>query len=259
METKVKYDFNDITFLIPVRLDSVYRLENLLLSIDFLQKYFDTNIKVMEAYKYKNRILEKLLPKSVEYHFIKDRDPVYHRTKYQNLLLENVETPYISIWEADIIAQPELILDAITQLRKNKIEVAFPFNGKVMAVQPILREYYAKIKDVEFLNRNVEKMNILYNRTDLAGGAIFLNKEAYIKAGKDNEKFYGWGDEDFERVHRWRALEYKIFRADGHLYHLYHTRGDNSVYKSNFYNSYTRGIVAKTYNSSKEEILKSLE
>jgi predicted glycosyltransferase involved in capsule biosynthesis len=259
MTVKIKHDFNDITFLIPIRLDSIYRLENLLLSIDFLQKYFETNIKVLEAYKYKNRILEGLLPRNVEYVFIKDRDPVFHRTKYQNLLLKDVETPYISIWEADIIAQPELMIDAITQLRENKAEAAFPYNGTVMNVSPILRAYYAKNRDMDFLQRNKDKMDILYDRTDLVGGAILLNKEAYIKAGKDNEKFYGWGNEDFERMHRWKVLEYCIFRADGHLYHLCHSRGHNSIYKSNYYTDFSLNLLIKTKLSSKEEILKSLE
>lgn len=254
-----KYNLKDITFLIPIRLDSFHRLENLLLSIDFLQKYFDTNIKVLEAYKYNNSILSKLLPENVEYQFVKDRDPVYHRTKYQNMLLEGVETLYIAIWETDIIAYPEAIIECVEKLRRNETEVALPYNGKVMDVTPILREHYAKIKDVEFLHRNAEKMNILYNRTDLVGGAIFLNREAYIKAGKDNESFYGWGNEDFERIIRWETLCYRIFKSDTTLYHLHHTRGENSVYKSGSYTTFTLNLLKKTRTCSQEDIFKLLQ
>ena len=254
-----KYNLTDITFLIPIRLDSFSRLENLLLSVNFLQKHFDTNIKVLEACKYNNEILSKLLPDNVEYKFVKDRDPVYHRTKYQNMLLEGVETPYIAIWEADIIAYPEAIIECVEKLRKNEAEVAFPYNGTVMNVCSILRDCYAKTKDLHVLHRNTEKMKTLYNRTDLVGGAIFLNKEAYIKAGKDNECFYGWGDEDFERIYKWKALKYSIYRSDIHLYHLHHNRSSNSQYISPFYRKYTRSIIAKTSMKSKEEILKSIQ
>ena len=54
-----KYDFSDVTFLIPVRVDSLYRLENLQLCVHFLQRYFHTSVKVLEA---QNR--DKLLYKN---------------------------------------------------------------------------------------------------------------------------------------------------------------------------------------------------
>lgn len=68
-----RYNLSDITFLIPIRLDSISRLENLILSINSLQKYFITNIKVLEADKHNNHILERQ-PNGVEYDFIENFD-----------------------------------------------------------------------------------------------------------------------------------------------------------------------------------------
>lgn len=70
-----KIDFRDLTFLVPVRLDSIIRLENLLVSIDSISKTFDTNIYVLESSSYKNGILEQILPSNVEYVFVEDKDP----------------------------------------------------------------------------------------------------------------------------------------------------------------------------------------
>ena len=63
-----------MTFMIPVRLDSVVRLENLILSVQSLLRYFDTNIMVLEAASYRNGIIQKMLGKKIQYLFLEDRD-----------------------------------------------------------------------------------------------------------------------------------------------------------------------------------------
>lgn len=72
-----KVDFKDLTFLIPVRLDSIIRLENLLASIDSINETFDTNVYVLESCSYKNKLLERILPNNVKYVFIEDKDPIF--------------------------------------------------------------------------------------------------------------------------------------------------------------------------------------
>lgn len=251
-----RYNLSDITFLIPIRLDSISRLENLILSINSLQKYFITNVKVLEADKHNNHILERQL-NGVEYDFIQDQDWVYHRTKYQNILTNNIHTPYIAIWEADIIAQPNLIIQAMEALRHGYADVAFPYNGKVLNVSEIIRSFYIIEPNIDYLIKNSSRMNLLYE-FDLVGGAIFINKEKYILAGKDNEKYYGWGNEDFERMIRWKALNYKIYRADGYLFHLWHTRGSNSCYLSDFHGKIRCGMNYLDNLCSQDEILKEI-
>ena len=61
-----KYDLTDVSFLIPIRLDSIIRLENLIASIKFLLKNFKTKVIVLQADKYDNGILKKLLNRNVE-------------------------------------------------------------------------------------------------------------------------------------------------------------------------------------------------
>ncbi len=250
-----KYDFSDVTFLIPVRVDSIYRLENLQLCVHFLQRYFNTGIKVLEADKYNNHIIEKLLP-DIDYLFVKDMDDIYHRTKYQNLLVENVQTPYISIWEADILAYPKRMVEAVEQLRAGNADVAYPYNGVALDTSFLLREYYAKTRDLSVLQNNTRLMNALYDKTDLPGGAIFYNRKAYIDGGKDDEQFYGWGNEDFERHIRWETLEYNIFRAESVIFHLSHTRGDNSQYISAYHHAHSIQILTEATNRSYDETVK---
>lgn len=62
------------------------------------------------------------------------------------------------------------------------------------------------------------------------GGAFLVNRDEYLKAGGENENFYGWGPEDYERFYRMEILNKEIVRIEGPLYHLFHTRGINSTY-----------------------------
>lgn len=56
MEQKI--NLLEMSFLIPVRIDSVVRLENLLESIKCILRKFRTNIYVLEAASYNNGLLE---------------------------------------------------------------------------------------------------------------------------------------------------------------------------------------------------------
>ena len=62
---KKKNELTDVTFLIPVRIDSIVRLENLLEVVNYILNFFNTRVFVLEADSYDNNILRSLLPKEV--------------------------------------------------------------------------------------------------------------------------------------------------------------------------------------------------
>ncbi|MGV8137962.1 MAG: hypothetical protein AB2L20_22355 [Mangrovibacterium sp.] len=73
-----KIDLKDVTFLIPIRIDSSQRLENILAVLRFLHSYFHTSVFVLEA-----DVREQVrVPDSIRKWFVKDHDPVFHRTHY---------------------------------------------------------------------------------------------------------------------------------------------------------------------------------
>ena len=90
-------------------------------------------------------------------------------------------------------------------------------------------------------------------------GAMLVNKKAYIKAGMENERFYGWGPEDFERYDRRKILGLKIHRSKGPLFHLTHSRGSNSTFRSMEQAMNTNKELSLTHFSSKEELLHKLQ
>lgn len=254
----MKTDLNDLTFLIPIRIDSMIRLENALAVITYLRRRFNTRIMVLEANRYNSKILQKLLPKDVEYYFIEDKDPVFYRTYYLNWMTSKVQTDYLAIWDADIIIPPNQILDAITQLRIRQADIAFPYSGIFLDASEIIRMLFITTQRLSVLTRNKDKMKPLYSSPNMKGGAILVNVEKYKKAGMENERFYGWGPEDFERYERWFTLGYKIYRTEGCLYHLSHPRDMNGKYNSRQQMKDTSYELSVTRSSSAEEILERM-
>lgn len=57
----MRIDLTDTTFIIPVRIDSMIRLENLLMSVDSIVRYFRTRILILEASSYQNEIIPSLI------------------------------------------------------------------------------------------------------------------------------------------------------------------------------------------------------
>ena len=255
----MKYDLTDTTFIIPVRVDSVVRLENLILCVDHLQERLQSHILILEAAPYNNRMIEKLLKDRVTYRFVEDKDPVYHKTKYLNRMAMDVKTDFIGIWDVDVIAGHEQILDAVQHLRQNHCDIAYPFDGDCYDTSDLLRNHYLVHRDLDFLMANRGKMQLMYNVEGIigaVGGAVFAKTEKYLLAGMDNEAFYGWGLEDGERHYRWLSFDFKIYRSKGCIFHLTHTRDANWLNSSKSHQGKARHEMDEVVNYTKEELYK---
>ena len=252
----MKTDLRDMTFIIPVRMDSIVRLENLILSVQSLLKHFDTNIMVLEASSYSNGFVQKILRNKIEYLFLEDKDSVFYKTKYLNIMTRRTCTPFIGIWDADVIIPKEQIMDSMERLRQG-FDIAYPYDGHFYDTSFVIRELYTQNKSIRFLLRNKDKMSLIYG-DKMIGGAVFVNREAFIKAGMMSEKFYGWGPEDFELYERVKILGLKIHRSEGSLFHLTHNRGSNSAFRSMEQNKNTNKERGNTILSSKAELLSDM-
>lgn len=250
----MKSNLKDVTFLILVRLDSIERLENIIITVKFLCKYFDTNIYIRESSSHNNKILSDILKKKIKYEYIEDKDPILYRTKNYNEMIVQVSTPFLAIWDTDIVPEKKTIIQCVEQLRKRHVDASYPYNGYCFNVSEIIREIFMDKEDICILHRHKNKMNLLYDQI-LYGGAIFINRQTYIAIGMENEIHYGWGNEDFDRHYRLIGLNKKIFRAEGYLFHLSHPRGVNSRFANNVNMKTSKKEISMLQNSSQTEIL----
>ncbi|WP_316789498.1 galactosyltransferase-related protein [Pedobacter frigoris] len=224
-----RIDLTDVSFLIPVRIDSKERLENVYIITQYLHTHFNTNIILMEGDDVSKIDLE-LISKRVRYVFIKDDHREFHRTKYNNKLIGLAKTPYIALYDADVVFPIPQIMESIALLRECNCDMVYPYDGGFVGVGLLMKVMFSKLLDASLFESNQNKLNIGTKRS--YGGCVFLNKEAYQKAGLENENLTSWGPDDIERWKRMLLLGYKIKRVPGNLYHLPHPRSLNSGYTS---------------------------
>lgn len=222
-------DLKDVTFLIPIRLDSIYRIENLLMAIERLTAQFKTHVHILEADEYNNGLLTRLLPDTVIHAFVRDFDPIFHRTKYINQMVKHCSTPLLAVWDSDVIVPHEQMLEAVRWLREGQADFVRPYDNQFLDTTMIIRELYFNTRDILTLQKHQGKMTPLYPPYPVGGG-FFANTKKYKESGLENERFYGWGIEDGERVNRWNILGYQYKNTSGTMYHLSHPRGKNSQF-----------------------------
>lgn len=244
---------SDTTFIIPIRIDSFTRLENLLAVIHFIKK-FDCKLIIIESITSNVSFTAKVLPKSnISYIGIKDEDVIFFRTHYINLALNEVHTPYVAVWDADVLVSTSQIATSIEALRSGNYEVSFPYNGIFLNTDYVFRSKYLVEHDFSQLIRYKKYFNRLYGKK-FVGGGFLINKGKYIQAGKENENFYGWGPEDLDRVQRWEAMGYRIHRSAGPMIHLCHPRDINGGMRSELHQNICMRQLQKSQYASSVDI-----
>jgi predicted glycosyltransferase involved in capsule biosynthesis len=226
-----KIDLKDVTFVIPVRIDCIERLENIFLIIDYLYSLFDTNIIVLESDKKNSNIIYEYTQNKAKYYFFEDQDSVFHRTKYLNILSNMVVTDHIAVWDTDVIVHPSQLYSSVMGLRENNYDFVFPYDGNFLDVGVSHRIKFFESPNIDYLIQNKDSMMLPYTST-ACGSGFLARLSDYLDCGGENENFYGWGQEDGERVVRWKILQKRIRRIQGPMFHLYHPRGINSNYLS---------------------------
>lgn len=252
-----KIDITDITFIIPIRIDCFERFENTCLVIDYLTSLFNTKIIVLEADKERSMIIESAIKGRAEYIFIEDFDPIFHRTKYLNILSHMVKTDYIAVWDSDVIVHPNQLYSSIIGLRENSYDFVFPYDGHFLDIGISHRIKFFESRNIDYLIQNKNEMLLPYTST-ACGGGFLARLSDYLTCGGENENFYGWGQEDGERVERWKILKKRIRRINGPMFHLYHPRGKNSNYFSDDHRKIQISEFSRITSLSEKELQKEI-
>jgi hypothetical protein len=217
---QIRQNLHNVTFVIPVRIDSEERRANLETLLNVFTRDFHTYIIVLEAGKNQCFNVES---NNLTYHFVYDESPVFHRTKYINQLFRLATTPIVAVWDTDAIAIPAQVLDAAEQITQNKAVMAFPYDGRFYGTNQVLSNLFRQTLRYDVFTQNVALMDLMHGYYS-CGGAFLVNKEKYLEAGGENENFYGWGPEDAERVRRMEIFKLPVYYAQGLLFHLWHPR-----------------------------------
>jgi predicted glycosyltransferase involved in capsule biosynthesis len=244
----------DLTFLIPIRIETEDRLRNVISSVSYLLKHIPAKIIVKEVSS--NPIFEiRALPEIKKYAntdnltflYEKDDDPFFCKSKVLNDLLVKSDTKVVANYDADCILPITSYHQAYSAIKNDQVDVVYPYGCGVYQWRS---EYNVEVYNefVEKLNVSVlDKRKILYNST--IGWVQFVNRKKYIQSYMMNENFISWGCEDSEFYYRMSFLGNRIARIDDYVYHLEHSRTFNSWFSNpNFNSNNNLWNTIKTFN-----------
>lgn len=212
-----KIDLTDTTFVIPVFHDHNDRKQNIMLTISFLLKNFNTNILIGEqggdSFSFMNKYVDYL-------NFDMEH---FHRTRMINEMVKKAKTEIVVNWDGDNLCTPAQLYESVKAVR-NGADIVYPFDGRVARVPRYM--FPDVIESLDVHDIRIEKC--MPKTHSSVGHAVVMKKSSFINAGMENENFISWGPEDSERYDRYHILELKVKRIKGKIYHMDHFVGPNS-------------------------------
>jgi len=236
-------DLSKATFIIPIRIESSDRLRNVITTTAFLLENFDTNIIIkevdsesvfqQEALPILNDILD--VEVNINHIFEKSDAPLFHRQRVLNEMIMEADTEIIVNYDCDVLLPISSYLDAYQSIIDHKYDVVYPYGQgmyqyQVKATDEVV-SHFLETKDYEYLESNSNK------HTSDFGWAQFFNRQVYIDGGMENENFKAYAPEDKERFYRYTTLGYNVGRVNDNVYHLEHSRGENSWFSNPYMTS----------------------
>ena len=233
----MKHNLKDTTFILPVKIESEDRLRNVITVCCFLLENFDTNVILKEvdatsvfrkeALSQISEYVEDGIDNLTHVHEVPDPDdPVFYRMRYLNEMLDMVETEVVANYDCDVLMPIQTYLHA-QELCKGEYDLVYPYGHglwqkKIYADDSMVSEFLSNDCDFSILERKHEPDNAE------SGHVQFFKTSAYREGGMENENFRGSSPEDKERIHRFATLGYNVGRIEDWIYHLEHSRGNNS-------------------------------
>ena len=236
----MKIDLSQATFIIPVRIESSDRLRNVVTTTAFLMENFDTNILIKEVDKEPvfqrdalpllEEILDFNIWENFNYIYEKSDDPLFHRQRILNEMIEESDTHVVVNYDADAILPKESYELAYKGIMDGIYDVVYPYGSgmyqKKVAATDVTVSSFLETGDYEFLNA------VSTESTSDFGWAQFFKRKTYIEGGMENENFKAYAPEDKERYYRFNMLGYSVGRIENYVYHLEHARGENSWFNN---------------------------
>ena len=254
-------DLSNVTFIIPLRIDTDDRLRNIILITSFLLNRFDCKIIIKESdemSKFNTWALPKISSisdtKNLKYIFEENCDDHFHRTRLLNEMVMMTETDIVVNYDTDIVLPIDSYVKAKEMLDSDEYDVVYPYkfgeySERKVFPQTVVEdendlENFFNIPFVKkfITNFDPKVLDEYYGYAQNVNGigwaeygmVQFFKTEVYKKGYLENENFIAYAPEDVERHHRWKLLGYNIGRVDNHAYHLEHKRTENSWFNNPF-------------------------
>lgn len=233
-------NLKNTTFIIPLRIEHPDRYRNAKTVLGFLNHHLETNVfiyEISESGQTKLDFLGELTNLKIK-HWVRDpeklpKNPdleIFYRTKYLNIMLDEVQTPVVVNYDIDVLIRPEFYEECQNMILDKEADVIYPFKfgpkGQIRVLEGF--DYESFITGGYDLDYVVRYGPMNYYDAEY-GHCIFFNSETYKKLGGENENFISYGPEDKERGVRFSRLGYNVkWITKSIVHHFEHYRGQDS-------------------------------
>ena len=263
----------EATFVIPLRIETDDRMRNIITTLIYLLRSFDTNVIVKEfdsVSTFERAVLPQLEQALTEdqlknlTHVFEETDQyVFHRTRLLNDMTLMAKTPVVVNYDSDIILPKHIYVQAVDMIlngwsnpdqpdaKPEPIKLVYPYGYGDYQRQVFFTDEQA----TNFINTNFNFKSFTDYRVWDAkyGFCQFFDREEYIRLGMENENFISYGYEDDERYMRFNQLS-NVARIDDAVYHLEHKRTSNSWFNNPHIES-NRSLYQELSGMSPESLL----
>jgi len=226
-------DLTNTTFIIPVKIEHPDRYRNAKTVLNYLNQHFCTQVFIYEISNSGTNQTELDFLAGLENltikHWVEKLEPAFHRTKYLNIMLNEVQTPVVANYDIDVILSPHNYFACQEEILAGSAKVIYPYElgqGQIQVHQVFDHKEFAKSHyDLDYVHLS-GKFNL---NDSICGHCIFLDTKEYKKLGGENENFLSYGPEDKERMIRFQKITRSVIWKSGEkVYHFEHHRGSDS-------------------------------
>ena len=243
----------DLTFIIPTRIETEDRLRNIISSVSYLLKHLPAKVIVKEVAP-QSTFKFRAIPEIKKYADISNlthiyeqtSEPLFCKSKVLNDLIVAADTKFVANYDADCILPLTSYHQAYALLAGDKADVVYPYGCGIYQwkAEYDMQVYQEFVSTLDY--RILDKRKSLSNST--IGWTQFVNRQKYIDSYMMNENFISWGCEDDEFYFRMSTLGNRIARVEDYVYHLEHSRTENSWFSNpNFNNNWQLWHTIKTF------------
>ena len=224
----------DLSFVIPLRIDSDDRLRNLEIALRFISRFFPASeVIVVESSVSPRASGVCAANPAVRFRFHEDYGP-FSRGATSNIGLSQVTRRFVAIYDADVLLDPRAISRAVRLMRTGIVKAVLPFNWIFADISGSLARRVGADLDFGVLGRirsigrapHVPGLDVRI----VKGGVLIADRDVLRLEGGFNKNMVSYGWEDVEIIHRLNKLGYHVYSLRAFsCVHLDHARGPDSV------------------------------
>lgn len=233
-------DLTQTTLIIPIKVEHSDRYRNAKTVLGFINQHLKTNVFIYEVSDGESKLdfLPELTNLQIK-HWLIQPETAFHRTKYLNIMLDEVTTPVVANYDVDVILSPANYLECQESIISGQCDVIYPYEFSKSGQRAVNINFnHSLFRKCGYDLGNIDNGVAWSERLAEYGHCIFFNTDVYKKFGAENEYFISYGPEDKERGYRFSTLGLNVKWKPGYcVYHFEHFRGNDSSHTNPFMGS----------------------